>query len=61
MEEQRLAECENARRLELERSMQMKRVGLDLVAQIEARQRAKQEETVEKYTREKEQVGLMRS
>ncbi|CDJ36217.1 meiosis-specific nuclear structural protein 1, putative [Eimeria mitis] len=59
MEEKRLAACEDARRQELDRSVQMRQVGLDLAAQIEERQRTKQEETAEKYAIEKEQVGAV--
>ncbi|CDJ52250.1 meiosis-specific nuclear structural protein 1, putative [Eimeria brunetti] len=59
MEEKRLAACENARRHELERSLQMRQVGLDLAAQIRERQRMKEEETADKYAVEKEQVGAV--
>lgn len=59
MEEKRLAECENARRQELDRNLQMRQVGLELAAQIEDRQRVKQEERAEKYAIEKEQVNAV--
>ena len=60
MEEKRLTECEDARRKELERSLQMRQVGLDLAAQIETRQRVNQEQTAEKYANEREQVRAER-
>ncbi|KAL8273048.1 hypothetical protein Esti_002969 [Eimeria stiedai] len=56
MEEKRLAECEESRRQELERRLQQRRIGCDLVAQIEARERARQQEKASEYEREKEQV-----
>ncbi|OEH79635.1 meiosis-specific nuclear structural protein [Cyclospora cayetanensis] len=59
MEEERLAECEKARRRELERNLQMRRVGEDLADQITARRRMKQEETAKKYASEQEQVGAV--
>ncbi|KAL8450600.1 hypothetical protein Emed_002472 [Eimeria media] len=57
MEEKRLAECEESRRKELDRRLQQRRIGCDLVAQIEARERARQEEKASEYEREKQQVG----
>ncbi|KAL8455487.1 hypothetical protein Emag_000616 [Eimeria magna] len=55
MEEKRLAECEESRRKELDRRLQQRRIGCDLVAQIEARERARQEEKANEYEREKQQ------
>lgn len=57
MEERRLAECEEERRKELERRLQLRRVGQDLITQMEARQRAKQEQKASEYQSEKEQVS----
>ncbi|KAL8434608.1 hypothetical protein ACSSS7_003083 [Eimeria intestinalis] len=57
MEEKRLAECEESRRKELERRLQHRQIGRDLVAQIEARERARQEMKASEYEREKQQVA----
>ncbi|KAL8436214.1 hypothetical protein Efla_003744 [Eimeria flavescens] len=56
MEERRLAEREEGRRKELDRRLQLRRIGCDLVRQIEERQRARQEQRAGEYEREKEQV-----
>lgn len=56
MEEKRLAECEQAKRDALERNMQLRQNGIDLVAQMKERLRAKREQTADNYKSEREQV-----